>query len=62
MNTGNSSINLSQVRFQSGDPFAELVFDDLDLRSGEVAVVVANASDFEAIYGQGIRQANPKQI
>ncbi len=55
MNTGNSSINLSQVRFQSGDPFAELVFDDLDLRSGEVAVVVANASDFEAIYGQGIR-------
>ena len=55
MNTGNSSINLAQVKFQDGDPFAELVFGDEDLSPGEVAVVVADVADFQSIYGQHIR-------
>jgi hypothetical protein len=55
MNTGSSTINLSQVQFRDGDPFAELVFGDIDLASGEVAVVVADELDFEAIYGGSIR-------
>ena len=55
MNTGNESINLSQVTFQDGDPFAELVFGDLDLGPGEVGVVVADVAHFQAIYGQSVR-------
>ena len=55
MNTGNTSINLSQVAFLDGDPFAKLLLGDEDLSPGEVAVVVADAAQFEAIYGPSVR-------
>ncbi|MEO1824877.1 MAG: lamin tail domain-containing protein, partial [Roseibacillus sp.] len=54
-NTGSSSIDLSGIRFEDGNPFSGLVFDGLELAAGEIAVVTANPSDFRAIYGEGIR-------
>ena len=54
-NTGSSAIDLSGIRFETGNPFSELVLDGLTLAAGEIAVVTANPSDFSAIYGEGIR-------
>ena len=54
-NTGTSAINLSGISFESGNPFSELVFDNLEMSPGEVAVVTENPSDFAGIYGGDIR-------
>lgn len=54
-NTGPNPINLNGVRVQDGDPFDELLFGNISLAAGEVAVVVANTIAFRQQYGNGVR-------
>jgi hypothetical protein len=55
MNTGPDPINLSQVKFETGQPFDEFVFGDLELGPGEIGVIVADTETFEGVYGYAIR-------
>lgn len=55
MNVGQETINLDGAWFQSGDPFDEFVFGDIELAPGEVAVMVSDTTTFQAVYGLGIR-------
>ena len=55
VNVGNTSLNLNGIRFEEGDPFAELVFPDIELGPGEVGVVVGDTVTFQSVYGVGIR-------
>ena len=52
---GTSVLNLAGVRFETGQPFGEFIFGDIELDPGESAVLVADQTAFHAEYGGAIR-------
>ncbi|NIP93809.1 MAG: lamin tail domain-containing protein, partial [Akkermansiaceae bacterium] len=50
-NTGAFVINLQGVRFETGRPFDEFIFDDVELAPGEAVVITSDVEAFESQYG-----------